>query len=138
MIIRFAQMLERVISILNRGSLFFRMLHRYSNAAIRTAIMFTSLLYFINHFAFLSVGKFDYSYNMMANVITGLIGGIGWLAWYVLHRKRTYAWKMLTFQLLAGASLALELNDFPPILWAFDAHALWHLATAPLTILFYR
>lgn len=115
------------------------MLHGYSNTLMRAVITFGSLFYFLNHFAFLSVGKFDYSYNMLANVITGIIGGVGWLAWYALHRKkRPYAWKMLGFQILAGASLILELNDFPPILWTFDAHSLWHLSTVPLTILFYR
>jgi hypothetical protein len=32
----------------------------------------------------------------------------------------------------------LELFDFPPILGIFDAHSLWHAATAPLGIVWYR
>ena len=32
----------------------------------------------------------------------------------------------------------LELMDFPPLLWAVDAHALWHLSTIPIPLLWYR
>jgi len=32
----------------------------------------------------------------------------------------------------------LELFDFPPWLRVIDAHALWHLATAPIAIYWYR
>lgn len=28
-------------------------------------------MFFINHFAYLSVGRFDYQYNMKANILTG-------------------------------------------------------------------
>lgn len=76
---------------------------------------------------------------MKANVATGVISGIGWIIWYMFQRKkRSYAWKILVFQLLAACSLLLELNDFPPIFWTFDAHSLWHLSTVPLTFLLYR
>ncbi|CAH3022542.1 unnamed protein product, partial [Porites evermanni] len=29
------------------------------------------------------------------------------------------------------------LGDFPPILWTFDAHSLWHLGTVPLAYSWY-
>lgn len=32
----------------------------------------------------------------------------------------------------------LELLDFPPFLWTFDAHALWHLSTCVLPYFWYR
>lgn len=117
------------------------------------------LLFFINHFAYLSVETFDYSYNMHVNVLTGwffnfffemsilsqslrfvgVLGGIGWIIWSLTQiRKRPYVWKCLTFVLLAGAAMSLELNDFPPIFWTFDSQSLWHLVTAPITILFYK
>ena len=32
----------------------------------------------------------------------------------------------------------LQLLDFPPILWIFDAHSLWHLSTIPLPLFWYR
>lgn len=116
----------------------FRMIHNQS-VFIKAAVIILSVFYYLNHFAHLSVGSFDYANNMKANIITGVIGGIGWIGWCLLrHKGRPYAWKMFVFQLLAAASLSLELLDFPPILWTFDAHSLWHLSTAPLTILLYR
>lgn len=118
--------------------IFPRML-RKSSTLLKSFLVFTCAFFYINHFSYLAVGRFDYSYNMKANVVTGIVTGIGWMAWYTRARaKRPYARKMLIFQVLAAASLLLELKDFPPILWAFDAHSLWHLATAPLTIIFYE
>lgn len=115
-----------------------RMFHKTSRL-VKTLFSLLSLFYFLNHFAHLSVGTFDYDYNMKANVATGVISGIGWIIWYVFQRRRrSYAWKILAFQLLAACSLLLELNDFPPIFWTFDAHSLWHLSTVPLTFLLYR
>lgn len=120
------------------ASMVLRMLHQRSNAA-KLAVLIVTAFYFINHFANLIVGNFSYSYNMKANIVTGLIGGFGWLAWcaWQWKRRRHYIWKMMLFQCLAGAALSLELLDFPPIWWTFDAHSLWHFVTAPLTVLFY-
>lgn len=116
----------------------FRMIYNQS-VFIKAAVIIVGVFYYLNHFAHLSVGKFDYANNMKANIITGVIGGIGWIGWCLLRYKgRPYAWKMFAFQLLAAASLSLELLDFPPFLWTFDAHSLWHFTTAPLTILLYR
>lgn len=76
---------------------------------------------------------------MKVNIFTGSVGGVGWMIWSLSQIfKRKYVWKMLVFVTLALASTALEVYDFPPILWTFDAHSLWHLSSAPLTILFYK
>lgn len=40
--------------------------------------------------------------------------------------------------ILTFAAPALELFDFPPLFRLLDAHALWHLATVPLTLCWYR
>lgn len=106
---------------------------------IRGTIAISCVLYFLNHFYYLSQGKFDYQFNMKINIITGILGGTGWLFWYMFSRsKKMYAWKVLAFQLLAALSLILEVNDFPPLFHTLDAHSLWHLSTVPLTILFYN
>lgn len=47
-----------------------RMLH-WTSSIVKTLISLGSFLFFINHFVYLSVGSFDYSYNMKANIITG-------------------------------------------------------------------
>ncbi|XP_035905914.1 post-GPI attachment to proteins factor 3 [Anopheles stephensi] len=114
-----------------------RMIHRTS-VFVRGTFSFLCVLFFINHFSYLSIGRFDYTYNMKANIVTGMSGALGWILWcFLQRRKRRYVWKCFIFIVLATSSLLLEINDFPPILWTFDAHSIWHLVTAPLTILFY-
>lgn len=64
---------------------------------------------------------------------------VGWLLWTLInYNTRPYAWKVAAFSLLIALSTLLELLDFPPILWLIDAHALWHLATGFITIIFYQ
>lgn len=115
-----------------------RMLH-WTSKKVKTVISLTLFIFFVNHFAYLSVGRFDYAYNMKANVLTGIATGVGWIGWYVMQRRRKpYAWKILLFQILVGISLLLELNDFPPLFWVLDAHSLWHLSTVLPSVLLYR
>ncbi|KAL9913996.1 per1-like protein PGAP3 isoform 1-T1 [Glossina fuscipes fuscipes] len=114
-----------------------RMLHRKS-ILLRGFISLGVLSYYINYFAYLSAGKFSYSTNMVANVVTGVLGGLGWILWsFRVRHYRPYYRKIQTFYLLMGLSMSLELLDFRPILWIIDAHALWHLSTAFLAPLFY-
>ena len=64
---------------------------------------------------------------------------IGWLSWCIWRRKeQPYVWKCVGFIVGLQLLLGLELGDFPPILWTFDAHSLWHAGTAPLCLLWYR
>lgn len=93
--------------------------------------------YFICHFNFLLNAR-AYGYNMKVNVTTGTLAGVGWLVWCINQKqKRPYVWKMATFVIFSALSLVLELQDFPPIYWILDAHALWHLVTAPLVLPLY-
>lgn len=95
--------------------------------------------FFSYHIWYLTKGRFDYGYNMMVNVFVGVLNGFGWLAWAVPRLKtRPYVrWCIFTV-VGAMASMLLELGDFPPLFWAVDAHAMWHLATAPLPFWWYR
>lgn len=68
----------------------------------------------------------------------GIITGSGWIIWYFLNKQQPHAWKILLFQIIVGISLLLEVNDFAPIFWVFDAHSLWHLSTVMPTVLLYR
>ena len=47
-------------------------------------------------------------------------------------------WKCVVAVVFGGCTVLLELLDFPPLLLAVDAHALWHLSTVPLPLLWYR
>jgi len=50
------------------------------------------------------------------------------------HRK----WLCLCCQMLFCLASLLEIFDFPPIYGIFDAHSLWHAATAPLAFMWYH
>lgn len=47
------------------------MLH-WTPGFIKALISLVSAMFFVNHFAYLSVGRFDYQYNMKTNIITGM------------------------------------------------------------------
>lgn len=58
--------------------------------------------------------------------------------WYHVRREVPHAYLIGWFNILAVLVTVLEVLDFSPIFWIFDAHSLWHGFTAPLTILLYR
>ncbi|KAJ9475392.1 Protein PER1 [Pseudozyma hubeiensis] len=143
------------------------------------------------HVLYLSIGRFDYAYNMAANVVVGLIHTLLWLTYSLrpttfpsnpLVDRTAYSRaamraakpslsalssptplsngaqtppvpvstnigppsshtrqrrRLQLILALMSASVLLELLDFPPILRILDAHALWHLATVPITKMWY-
>ncbi|KAM6295462.1 post-GPI attachment to proteins factor 3 [Aegotheles albertisi] len=94
------------------------------------------LLLLACHISYLSLVRFDYGYNLAANAALGLLTVGWWLRWW-LRSRLPHAWKVAAAGLLLQALALLELLDFPPLLWVLDAHALWHLGTLPLNLLFY-
>ncbi len=69
----------------------------------------------------------------------GIVNSIGWLLWCGnVHIAQPYVWRAATSILLLNGLVLLELLDFPPIAWTFDAHSLWHAGTAPIALLWYR
>jgi hypothetical protein len=80
---------------------------------------------------------FNYIFILFMNL--GGVTGTAMLIWAILNRRRMGHGKYLIFYVL-GMTLAslLELADFPPLLWTFDAHSLWHLATAPNAYFMYK
>ncbi|KAJ3250229.1 hypothetical protein HDU77_006870 [Chytriomyces hyalinus] len=75
---------------------------------------------------------------MAAGITIGMSSNLGWLLWTALqYTRRRYAYKIVAFVVLISCAMALEVLDFPPILWVLDAHALWHAATVPLVFLLY-
>lgn len=100
------------------------------------AVLCTTL--FIMHIYYLAFIHFDYKYNMMASVGTGMLNSIGWLLWCSARRKRQpYVWKCAATIVAVNILVLLELGDFPPILWTFDAHSLWHFGTIPMAFMWY-
>jgi len=107
-----------------------------SRTVIVTSLFAAFFSYHIYNMAFI---RFDYGYNMKVNVVVGAINGISWLAWCFWHSgDGPHVRKGVTAVLILTGSVLLELLDFPPFLWTIDAHSLWHLATAPLPLLWYK
>lgn len=69
----------------------------------------------------------------------GLVNVVWWLAWCLRNQRRLPHVRkcMVVVLLLQGLSL-LELLDFPPFFWVLDAHAIWHISTIPVHVLFFR
>ncbi len=98
------------------------------------------LTFFLYHAYYLLFIKMDFGYNMMVNIIVGLLNVICWLTWslWKFSVGRVYVWRCALSVLLAMSFVALELADFPPIGWTIDAHSLWHLSTIILPFFWYR
>ncbi|KAJ3091817.1 Post-GPI attachment to proteins factor 3 [Quaeritorhiza haematococci] len=116
---------------------FVRVFHIRSIAGLTGLTGLTALGY-LAHVTYLSFWPFDYTYNMVAGVVVGVASNIMWIGWCLKNwRTRPYAWKMLLSIVLISSAMSLELLDFPPIWFVFDAHSLWHAATVPVVFIFY-
>jgi hypothetical protein len=89
------------------------------------------------HVRYLSTGRFDYSYNMLACTVFGVTHNIIWLVWAFLNRTAPHSNTILLCILWITAAMSLEVFDFPPVWDIFDAHSLWHGATVFLVPLWY-
>ncbi|KAJ3854540.1 Per1-like protein [Lentinula lateritia] len=111
------------------------------------------ILAFIGHILYLSLPpRFDYQYNIIFNLVLGLSHNALWLTYSLPasisllkrfpNRPKSYrprvAGRAAVLVILTTAATAFELFDFPPWRKALDAHALWHLATAPITSMWYH
>ncbi|KAK2173892.1 hypothetical protein NP493_846g00029 [Ridgeia piscesae] len=102
------------------------------------AISTVFLSLYVYHVRYLAQGRFDYGYNMKANIAIGLLNAACWLTWcFRRRREQPYVWKAATVSLSLMLLISLELGDFPPYLWIFDAHSLWHAGTVWLPFLWY-
>ncbi|EPS41670.1 hypothetical protein H072_4443 [Dactylellina haptotyla CBS 200.50] len=101
----------------------------------------TCLIAYASHVYFLQFVRWDYTYNMAANVVVGLCQNVLWV-YYTLTRydreKRPWAFWPGFIVIWMTLSMSLELLDFPPLFDALDAHALWHAATIMPIMWMYR
>ncbi|KAL4065155.1 Per1-like protein [Scleroderma citrinum] len=144
-----------------------RMLHLYprvssnwntkSNHKLRSTLSLAwsalCIVAYIAHVTYLSIlPRFDYTYNIVFNLVLGVMHNLLWLLYSLplpispLKRfpcapksyRPSYAYKAGVFVALTTAATALELFDFPPVYRILDAHALWHLSTAPIAKFWYE
>ena len=99
------------------------------------------VLMFGGHVAYLSFWRWDYTYNMAANVVVGIVQNVLWTGFSILSynelKKSWAAWPGLIVAWIILA-MSLELLDFAPIAGMIDAHSLWHLGTVVPTVWWYR
>jgi len=98
------------------------------------------LIMYVSHVSYLAFWRFDYTYNMLANVVVGIIQNLLWSVFSVYKWKQTRrTWAIWPGLIVAWIVLAmsLELFDFPPWHGMLDAHSLWHLGTVVPTIWWY-
>ena len=93
------------------------------------------------HVLYLSLWRWNYTYNMAANVAVGVVHNLLWswhsITTYQKLKKPWAAWPGLIVAWIIVA-MSLELLDFPPWGGMIDAHSLWHLGTVGPTIWWYK
>ncbi|KAL2008104.1 hypothetical protein VTN00DRAFT_8086 [Thermoascus crustaceus] len=100
----------------------------------------TCITLYLMHVSYLSFWSWDYTYNMAANVVVGIIQNVLW-TWFSIsrYRKMLKSWTAWPGMIVAWIMLAmsLELLDFPPWGGLIDAHSMWHLGTVVPTAWWY-
>ncbi|TQS32798.1 hypothetical protein Golomagni_06878 [Golovinomyces magnicellulatus] len=96
---------------------------------------------YLCHVAYLKGVRWDYTYNMAANVAAGIVQNFLW-SWFSYQRYRESRRLWATWPGIVVAwvmfAMSMELFDFPPWFGSIDAHSLWHLLTIGPTILWYN
>ncbi|KAF5399911.1 Post-GPI attachment to proteins factor [Paragonimus heterotremus] len=108
---------------------------------LRLICVVALLIFFVRHVDYMSTHRFDYGYNMLVAVISGLINCSGWLLWsfgWCTIRQHPHVIYCRFSVLCLLGCVALELCDFAPLAWFLDAHALWHASSWPLILLWYK
>ncbi|KAH8675624.1 Per1-like-domain-containing protein [Xylariales sp. PMI_506] len=96
---------------------------------------------YAGHVIYLKAWKWDYTYNMAANVTVGLIQNALWTYFsWKKYRETRQIWTIWPGVIVAWLMMvmSLELMDFPPLWGALDAHSLWHLGTIFPTVVWYN
>jgi hypothetical protein len=100
--------------------------------ALRRTLTTVCLALYALHVGYLNFWSWDYTYNMAANVVVGILHNALW-TWFSIVQYRKYrvswvAWPGMIVTWIMFA-MSLELLDFPPWMGLIDAHSLWHLGT---------
>lgn len=104
---------------------------------VQIVVLVTAVLTgLLQHVYYMQFVKFDYGYNMTVCVTLGILQGLAWLVW-CFHSKHPARKYLFLFLGLVHLAMLLEVLDFPPLFDLFDAHAMWHAATIPLTYIWY-
>uniref|UniRef100_A0A7I4A743 Post-GPI attachment to proteins factor 3 n=1 Tax=Physcomitrium patens TaxID=3218 RepID=A0A7I4A743_PHYPA len=94
--------------------------------APRVMVAAPIIAFITTHILYLNLYKFDY----------GVAQLLIWSTWGFIsrHPARFKLWGVVFG---AAFAMLLEIFDFPPLWGIFDAHAMWHAATLPITYLWW-
>ncbi|KAJ6833182.1 post-GPI attachment to proteins factor 3-like [Iris pallida] len=106
------------------------------NGASRVMVSAPLLAFLTTHILYLNFCELDYGLNMKVSVAMGVAQILLWGAWaFVTHHPSSF--KLCTVLIGGSLGMLLDYYDFPPYKGYFDAHALWHAITIPLTFLWW-
>lgn len=109
-------------------------------SVLRAWSLLCALLYMC-HVLYMKLVRWNYTYNMTANVSAGIVQNLIWSYFSVAkYRKSRQTWAMWPGIVVAWLvfAMSMELFDFAPWLGSIDAHSLWHLMTIAPTIIWYK
>jgi hypothetical protein len=107
---------------------------------LRRLLTAVCVLLYAMHVCYLSFWSWDYTYNMIANIVVGMTQNVLWVAFSLFrYQKNGKPWHVWPAMIVAWIMLAmsLELLDFAPWHGLIDAHSLWHLGTVIPTAWWY-
>ncbi|PLB36580.1 PGAP3/PER1 family protein [Aspergillus candidus] len=109
---------------------------------LRRLLTASCILLYTMHVCYLSFWSWDYTYNMIANIVIGMISNVLWVGFSVSRYQKqgnNKPWTLWPALIVAWIMLAmsLELLDFAPWHELIDAHSLWHLGTVIPTLWWY-
>ncbi|KAJ3694568.1 hypothetical protein LUZ60_010048 [Juncus effusus] len=119
-------------------SLILSLLRAFNVKDEASRVMFSApiLAFVTTHILYLNFYELDYGWNMKVCLTMVAIQLLTWTLWsgFTRHPSKLKLWFVIIGGVLASL---LEIYDFPPYKGYADAHAIWHLATVPLTWLWW-
>ena len=108
------------------------------SAVARYTVLATFLLPYLYHISYLHFVHFDYGYNMLVSLTTGILYSLLCIT-TALYEQRPYMRTVLLSHLYLWCVAAFEVWDFEPVFGSLlDAHAVWHGATMWMGVVFWR
>lgn len=118
----------------------FRVFHVRDHSK-QKVLAFVLAIYYLRHIYYMLFVKFNFGWNMQVAItsfVFYLILFSGWSASHLLLGKRPHVKTAIAACVLMMTAAVFEVFDFPPLLDLIDAHALWHAATIPMAVMWYR
>ncbi|XP_052734334.1 uncharacterized protein LOC108319538 isoform X1 [Vigna angularis] len=104
--------------------------------ATRVMVAAPLIAFVTTHVMYINFYLLDYGWNMVVCIVMA-VGQLSMWAVWAGFSKHPSRWKLWFVVFSGGLAMLLEIYDFPPYLGLFDAHAIWHATTIPLTYIWW-